>query len=58
VLPGLVVEQKRTIWQLGELQVLDGGADGDLAAAGGSCPPACAGNDGETPFLLQGLFTP
>jgi hypothetical protein len=58
VLPGLVLEQKRAIWQLGELQVLDGGADGDLAAAGGSCPPACAGNDGETPFLLQGLFTP
>jgi hypothetical protein len=58
VLPGLVVEQKRAIWQLGDLQMLDGGPDGDLAAAGGTCPPACAGNGGEAPFLQQGFFTP
>ena len=58
VLPGLVLEQRRTVWQLGQLQVLDGGPDGDLAAAGSGCPPACAGNDGEAPFLQQGFFTP
>ena len=58
VLPGLVLEQKRAVWQLAELEVLDGGPDGDLAAAGGSCPPACTGNGGETPFLRQGLYAP
>jgi hypothetical protein len=58
LLPGLVLEQKRTIWQLGEIQVLDGGPDGDLAPAGGGCPPACSGNDGEALFLRQGLFAP
>jgi hypothetical protein len=59
VLPDLVREQKRAIWQLGEIQVFDGGADGDLAAAaGGSCPPACVANGGEELFLRQGLFVP
>ena len=49
VIPGLVKEQKRAIWELGEVQVLDGGSDGDLAAApspgSGTCLPACEGND-------------
>ena len=58
LLPGLVLEQKRTIWQLGEMQVLDGGPDGDLAPTGGGCPPTCSGNDGEALFLRQGLFAP
>jgi hypothetical protein len=58
LLPGLVLEQKRAIWQLGEMQVFDGGADGDLTAAGGGCPPACVANDGEEEFLRQGLFAP
>jgi hypothetical protein len=62
VIPGLVKEGKRAIWALGEVQVLDGGSDGDLVAApapgSDSCPPACAGNGGESVFLHQGLFTP
>jgi hypothetical protein len=62
VIPGLVQEGKRAIWELSNVQVLDGGADGDLVAApapgSGACPPACVGNDGETVFLRQGFFTP
>jgi hypothetical protein len=44
------------------MEVRDGGSDGDLVAASapssGVCPPACAGNGGETLFLHQGLFVP
>jgi hypothetical protein len=58
VSPGLALEQKRAVWGLRAASVLDGGADGDLAAAGGSCPPACVANDGETVFLRSGLFAP
>ena len=62
VIPGLVNERRRAIWELGQIQVLDGGSDGDLVAApspgSGACPPACAGNGGETVFLRQGLFAP
>jgi hypothetical protein len=46
VLAGMVVEGKRTIWELGQVEVRDGGADGD----GDTAP--------NTPFLEQGLFTP
>ena len=46
VLAGLVVEGKRTIWQLGPLEVRDGGADGDADTAP------------NTTFLHQGLFAP
>jgi hypothetical protein len=62
VIPDLVKEQKRAIWQLGRVEVLDGGSDGNLGIApspgSGSCPPACVGNGGETVFLRQGLFAP
>ncbi len=44
--PGMAVESKRAIWQLGDLQVFDGGADGD---------PATPGN---TLFARQGVFVP
>jgi hypothetical protein len=41
---------------------MDGGLDGDLAAAAapasGVCPPACTANGGETTFLTAGLFLP
>jgi hypothetical protein len=61
-IPGIAKEQKRAVWQLGELRILDGGNDGDLGVAGspgiGTCPPACEGNDDETLFLTQGLFAP
>ncbi len=46
VLPGTVIEIKRTIWQLGQTQVYDGGADG-LAAT-----------PGNTLFAVQGVFVP
>ncbi len=46
VLPGVVAEGKRTIWQLAAVRVNDGGPDG-LAAT-----PA------NTVFATQGLFVP
>jgi hypothetical protein len=46
VLAGTVIESKRTIWQLGQVEVRDGGADGD------------ADTVPNTPFLQQGLFAP
>jgi WD40 repeat protein len=62
VIPAVAKEGKRAVWQLSQLQVLDGGADGNLASApapgSGVCPPACMGNGGETVFLHQGLFVP
>jgi hypothetical protein len=66
VVPGLVKEQKRAIWRLSQVELRDGGSDGNLADAPsppgppgpGSCPPACTGNGGETVFLRQGLFAP
>jgi hypothetical protein len=62
VTPGLVRESKRAIWQLSQVEFLDGGPDGELMSApppaSGTCPPACGGNDGETVFLRQGLFVP
>jgi Tol biopolymer transport system component len=62
VMPFLVRERKRAVWQLGQLQVYDGGADGALtqilSSGSGGCPPACQGNGGETVFLRQGFFAP
>ncbi len=45
--PGSVVEGKRAIWQLGSVQVFDGGPDGDADT------PA-----GNTLFAVQGVFVP
>ncbi len=47
VSPGTVKENRRSIWQLGQVQVYDGGSDG-LASTQGD----------NTLFLDQGLFTP
>jgi hypothetical protein len=62
VIPAIAQEGKRAVWDISEVQVLDGGPDGDLVAApspgSGSCPPACEGNGGETLFLHQGLLIP
>jgi hypothetical protein len=46
VLPGTVVENRRTIWDVGSVELYDGGADG-LAATGDN-----------TLFARQGLFVP
>jgi dienelactone hydrolase len=46
VVPGAIKEGKRTIWQLGKVNVFDGGADGS---------PSSFPND---VFLTQGVFVP
>ena len=46
ITPGSVKEELRTVWQLGQVQVLDGGADGVAATAP------------NTVFLRQGVFAP
>jgi hypothetical protein len=47
ILPGLVVERKRAVWELGQVQVFDGGSDGDADTTGDN-----------TLFAEQGLFVP
>jgi hypothetical protein len=46
VMPGIVREGKRAIYKLGEVDVFDGGSDGDVGTAG------------NTLFAWQGLFVP
>jgi hypothetical protein len=46
VLPGVVREQKRTLWQVGAVKVEDGGPDGAAATAD------------NTVFATQGVFIP
>jgi hypothetical protein len=46
VLPGMVPEGARSVWELAQVEVTDGGSDGD---------PATAGN---TVFARQGVFVP
>jgi hypothetical protein len=47
ILPGFVLERKRSVWQLGQVQVFDGGSDGDADTTGDN-----------TLFVEQGLFVP
>jgi len=44
--PGAIREGKRSIWQMGQIQVSDGGADGQV----GTTP--------NTTFARQGIFVP
>ena len=46
LVPNTVTESKRSIWQLGEIVVTDGGSDGDAETGPNSV------------FLRQGLFIP
>ena len=46
LVPGAIREGARAIWQLGQVQVYDGGADGDADTAP------------NTPFARQGIFIP
>jgi hypothetical protein len=46
VLPGSVTEGMRAIWELGQIEVSDGGADGNAATTP------------NTPFMRQGVFVP
>ena len=47
ILPGVVREGKRTIWELGQVQVFGGGADGDAETTADN-----------TLFMVQGVFVP
>ena len=47
VVPGLVQGAKRAIWEMGQVQVLDGGPDGDVDTA-----------TGNTVFARQGVLVP
>jgi hypothetical protein len=47
VVPGVTPELKRAVWQLGQVQVYDGGADADGDTTGDN-----------TLFMTQGLFAP
>jgi hypothetical protein len=46
VLPGAVTSGARSIWQVGQVEVYDGGTDG------------IAATDGNTVFLRQGVYVP
>jgi uncharacterized repeat protein (TIGR01451 family) len=46
LIPGMVTEGKRAIWELGRTRVFDGGADGDAATGP------------NTLFAVQGVFVP
>ena len=54
LVPGTVIEGRRAIWQLGQVEVLDAGPNGTGYA---NCPPTCGDGD-ETTFLREGIFTP
>jgi hypothetical protein len=47
LMPGFVTERKRSVWELAQVQVFDGGADGDADTTGDN-----------TLFLTQGLYAP
>ena len=47
IVPGLVMDTKRAIWQMGQVQVYDGGPDGDADTTAG-----------DTLFAVQGIFVP
>ena len=44
--PGVAVEGARTVWELGQVEVRDGGADGDVFS------------EPNTTFAVQGVFVP
>ena len=46
VTPGVAREGRRAVWEIGQVQVFDGGADGDADTAD------------NTLFAVQGTFTP
>ena len=47
IVPGLVLDTKRAIWQMDQVQVYDGGPDGDADTTAG-----------DTLFAVQGIFVP
>jgi hypothetical protein len=55
VMPGMVPDGDRSIWQLGQIAVRDAGPNGTGYGAG--CPSACGDGDEQT-FMRQGVFVP
>ncbi len=55
LLPGTAKEGRRAVIASRLVQMLDVGADGQIASSG--CPPTCGTGD-EQPFVRQGVFTP
>jgi hypothetical protein len=55
LIPGIVRESKRAIWQLGQVEVKDPGPHGTGFASG--CPSTCGDGDEQT-FMRQGVFVP
>jgi hypothetical protein len=47
VIPGAIPEGKRSVWELGQVEVFDGGADGDAETEGDN-----------TLFAVQGVYVP
>jgi hypothetical protein len=54
LIPGTVLESKRTIWEMGQVSIKDAGPNGTGYA---NCPPTCGDGD-ETTFLRGGVFVP
>jgi hypothetical protein len=54
LVPGTVIESRRSIWQLGQVEVMDAGPNGTGYA---NCPPTCGDGD-EATFLREGIFAP
>jgi hypothetical protein len=54
LIPGSVVESKRSVWELGQVSVKDAGPN---ATGYENCPPTCGDGD-ETTFLREGVFVP
>jgi hypothetical protein len=55
LIPGVVREGRRAIWQLGQVSVRDAGPNG--TGYGSGCPATCGDGDEQT-FLRQGVFVP
>jgi hypothetical protein len=54
LIPSSVIENKRAVWEIGQISVKDAGPNGTGYAA---CPPTCGDGD-ETTFLREGVFVP
>ncbi len=53
-IPGTIVENQRSIWELGQIEIYDAGPNGTGYV---SCPPTCGDGD-EAAFMRQGVFAP
>jgi hypothetical protein len=54
LVPGTVIEGRRSIWELGQVTVKDAGPNG---TGYGTCPPTCGDGD-ESVFLREGVYVP